>query len=346
MITPTFFISFSNFIRTVKRNRHDTRGHGGILSIRAPCIRTLPAEPAYAYGRTSAADACGTLRNDTQDFCPAAVRAVSYSGSVPSGTVFTPYKNNDFPRYCQTYRKILSTNFEHSRPVQGSVRFPARTPECGRTDGKNRATESLSPHNTRTVRGGRRRGQEGSRPHSPNAPVTPPNHAAPIARAPVIQRVSAGRLSGTESSETPRRPTVRCGYGSGGCAPQVFARPPRFLVRPAPQFRRRQYPIRPGSARRRSNTSAPIGERSLRETFASRRQIPAARNTHATACTRPQHPAEAKPAKTFAPHNGRPASIWVGSRNKRSASRRPSCGTGGPHPPSPRCNGGWDTPSR
>lgn len=159
MITPTFFISFSNFIRTVKRNRHDTRGHGGILSIRAPCIRTLPAEPAYAYGRTSAADACGTLRNDTQDFCPAAVRAVSYSGSVPSGTVFTPYKNNDFPRYCQTYRKILSTNFEHSRPVKGSVRFPARTPECGRTDGKNRATESLSPHNTRTVRGGRRRGQ-------------------------------------------------------------------------------------------------------------------------------------------------------------------------------------------
>ena len=232
------------------------------------------------------------------------------------------------------YRQILN------------IRAPCKEASVFPHGRRNRATESLSPHNTRTVRGCRRRGQEGSRPHSPNAPVTPPNHAAPIARAPVIQRVSAGRLSGTESSETPRRPTVRCGYGSGGCAPQVFARLPRSLVRPAPQFRRRQYPIRPGSARRRSNTSAPIGERSLRETFASRRQIPAARNTHATACTRPQHPAEAKPAKTSPPHNGRPASIWVGSRNKRSASRRPSCGTGGPHPPSPRCNGGWDTPSR
>lgn len=93
-------------------------GHGGILSIRVLCIRTLPAEPAYAYGRTSAADACGTLRNDTQDFCPAAVCAVSYSGSVPSGTVFTQYKNNNFPPYRQTYRKILSTNFEHYRHIQ------------------------------------------------------------------------------------------------------------------------------------------------------------------------------------------------------------------------------------
>ena len=240
------------------------------------------------------------------------------------------------------YRQILNIRApckEASVFPHGRRNAAARTAKTGRPRAYPRTTRERSAAVDAA-------GRQGSRPHSPNAPVTPPNHAAPIARAPVIQRVSAGRLSGTESSETPRRPTVRCGYGSGGCAPQVFARLPRSLVRPAPQFRRRQYPIRPGSARRRSNTSAPIGERSLRETFASRRQIPAARNTHATACTRPQLPAEAQPAKPSPPHNGRPASIWVGSRNKRSASRRPSCGTGGPHPPSPRCNGGWDTPSR
>lgn len=205
------------------------------------------------------------------------------------------------------YRQILNIRApckEASVFPHGRRNAAARTAKTGRPRAYPRTTRERSAAVDAA-------GRQGSRPHSPNAPVTPPNHAAPIARAPVIQRVSAGRLSGTESSETPRRPTVRCGYGSGGCAPQVFARPPRFLVRPAPQFRRRQYPIRPGSARRRSNTSAPIGERSLRETFASRRQIPAARNTHATARTRPQHPAGAKPAKTFAPPQ-RQARIYLG----------------------------------
>lgn len=205
------------------------------------------------------------------------------------------------------YRQILNIRApckEASVFPHGRRNAAARTAKTGRPRAYPRTTRERSAAVDAA-------GRQGSRPHSPNAPVTPPNHAAPIARAPVIQRVSAGRLSGTESSETPRRPTVRCGYGSGGCAPQVFARLPRSLVRPAPQFRRRQYPIRPGSARRRSNTSAPIGERSLRETFASRRQIPAARNTHATACTRPQHPAGAKPAKTFAPPQ-RQARIYLG----------------------------------
>lgn len=241
------------------------------------------------------------------------------------------------------YRQILNIRApckEASVFPHGRRNAAARTAKTGRPRAYPRTTRERSAAVDAA-------GRQGSRPHSPNAPVTPPNHAAPIARAPVIQRVSAGRLSGTESSETPRRPTVRCGYGSGGCAPQVFARLPRSLVRPAPQFRRRQYPIRPGSARRRSNTSAPHrGAKSsgnIRLPPANPCRPEYACNSMHTSAT----PRRGETRKNVRPpHNGRPASIWVGSRNKRSASRRPSCGTGGPHPPSPRCNGGWDTPSR
>lgn len=124
------------------------------------------------------------------------------------------------------YRQILNIRApckEASVFPHGRRNAAARTAKTGRPRAYPRTTRERSAAVDAA-------GRQGSRPHSPNAPVTPPNHAAPIARAPVIQRVSAGRLSGTESSETPRQPTVRCGYGSGGCAPQVFARPPRSSV--------------------------------------------------------------------------------------------------------------------
>ena len=38
------------------------------------------------------------------------------------GDGLTRYKSSNFPRYRQTYRKILSTNFEHSPPRFSDVR--------------------------------------------------------------------------------------------------------------------------------------------------------------------------------------------------------------------------------
>lgn len=240
------------------------------------------------------------------------------------------------------YRQILNIRApckEASVFPHGRRNAAARTAKTGRPRAYPRTTRERSAAVDSA-------GRQGSRPHSPNAPVTPPNHAAPSHG----HRSSNGSLPADFPERNPPKHLGdrRCGADTvradahrryshdrpaSSCAPLLsFGGGSTRSAREVPGAGRTRPP--------------PIGERSLRETFASRRQIPAARNTHATVRTRPQHPAGAKPAKTFAPHNGRPAPIWVGSRNKRSASRRPSCGTGGPHPPSPRCNGGWDTPSR
>ena len=238
------------------------------------------------------------------------------------------------------YRQILNIRApckEASVFPHGRRNAAARTAKTGRPRAYPRTTRERSAAVDAA-------GRQGSRPHSPNAPVTPPNHAAPIARAPVIQRVSAGRLSGTESSETPRRPTVRIRFGrmrtAGIRTTAPLPRAPRSSV-PAAAI-----PDPPGKCPAQVEHVRPHrGAKSsgnIRLPPANPCRPEYACNSMHTSAT----PRRGETRKNVPPHNGRPASIWVGSRNKRSASRRPSCGTGGPHPPSPRCNGGWDTPSR